>query len=439
MYNQKCCCEGLMKTLKNKKKKSLFVGPYPYEKKYNSVHKDRIRGARIEFATDATLEELQEEFKIIKVNDSYCKSAVIEAEMKQNLLYFTVYYKGDYVSKVDGSVTPIKSLDDILGHRNFLQDTLSINVEGELLNNPQPQEIDAFQDVMDGLLTTTRPIVDTIKKDPLVIFELLYKASNTPFQIQQYQIDAIKENYHYLSYETEANIVEQMNKLINSSNPKLYIEFIRECFVDFELNGKKPFAFISELKQETIDNLEKIDANDSISRYAYILKDCDPKTIKFVNSYYKLNAPMVNWLIDHFELPLENDYKTAIYNAIPSLSVIKDRKACLVFKLHVLMEKLNMIYSVLDPANAEKYNKLLWLVRARPFCTKQIIYDDINILRILKIDFDIENIVYPSWFNDYKEDLVKKILYTERHPNDEKYQELMIELYNEKYRDLVTE
>ena len=88
--------------------------------------------------------------------------------------------------------------------------------------------------------------------------------------------------------------------------------------------------------------------------------------------------------------------------------------------------------------NSEKYNKLLWLVCSRPFDKKQLLYDDLNILRILdlKIDYTDENeLIKPEWLEDYKQRLVEVILYQDRHPDENKYLSLMRQLYKDEFID----
>ena len=206
--------------------------------------------------------------------------------------------------------------------------------------------------------------------------------------------------------------------------------------INFKYENDELFSFLNYLKEETINNLYKLDRDDIIARWSYMLKDCPKEIIEYVIKLYSLDKSRITWLIDHYDLPKSNDYKTDIYKAIPSLEIIKDRKACIVFKLYDMLQKLKMIYSALDPDNSEKYNKLLWLVCSRPFDKKQLLYDDLNILRILdlKIDYTDENeLIKPEWLEDYKQRLVEVILYQDRHPDENKYLSLMRQLYKDEF------
>ena len=433
MYNLKFGCDQLLKKLRKEGFKAVYIGEYPFHKVYNSKHQERIRDSEIQFVTDATLDKLKEMFDVIEVKDSFEKQCVIQTELKQNLLNFTCFYKDDYVSKVTGDVFKVKNFNDILRNRNFYQDTVTIDEHGITKNHPDK---DVFEYIISGNVDTQAPLLDTIKKDPMCIFQLLYKTCSSPFVIQDYQKDIIRENYDYLKYESRKNIINAFKGLISCEKPEIFINFIKETMINFKYENDELFSFLNYLKEETINNLHKLDRDDIIARWSYMLKDCPKEIIEYVIKLYSLDKSRITWLIDHYDLPKSNDYKTDIYKAIPSLEIIKDRKACIVFKLYDMLQKLKMIYSALDPDNSEKYNKLLWLVCSRPFDKKQLLYDDLNILRILdlKIDYTDENeLIKPEWLEDYKQRLVEVILYQDRHPDENKYLSLMRQLYKDEF------
>ena len=74
MYNLKCCGDILIDTLTKAGFKAAFSGEYPWHKCYNATHQStRLDAEEVELVTNATLDDLNKIFKVVKVNNDYVK------------------------------------------------------------------------------------------------------------------------------------------------------------------------------------------------------------------------------------------------------------------------------------------------------------------------------------------------------------------------------
>ena len=434
MYNIKCCCDMVVKDLQKEGYKAEFCGEYPWEKCYNSNHQPtRINAEEVEVVTDATIDVLQKLFKIIEVKNTFVKTCVAECVIKQNIVHVNIYYKGDSVSKVDGTVLEAKNYEDVLRNRTFLHETITIDSKGAMHNFPGKK--DAYKDVDTETFGTVREVNETFKLDPLSMLNLIVKIGKyRRFRLLKKQVQALKDNYSLLTYEDFKDITTCVNQFMSSRFPKKSIKAIKETMIDFQYKARKPFEFLSYLKDETIDNLEKLDKDDLISRWAYVLKDVPEdirgKTIRM----FKLDLTRISWLIKYYEMPLldVSEYKQAIYDAKEDLSSLKDRR-CNIFILYPMLCKLKMIYSAIDPDNERKYQKMLDIVCGRPMYLEQIYYEDEDICKLLNVSF--QNIEL-EWFTKYKTDVIYNVLMTDVHPTNSEYLQIMHNIFDNNYANL---
>lgn len=435
MYNLKCCGDILIDTLMKNGFKAAFTGEYPWQKCYNATHQStRLDAEEVELVTNATLDDLKEIFKVVEVKNDYVKCCIIETVMKQNTILYKIYYKDDYVSKVDGSVEKIKSFEDILRHRIFLHESITIDSTGKMYNFPG--KLDAYKDVNNQVFSTILDVDTAFKKDPLSMLKFIKKfASYKLFKPLPEQLKALNDNYKLLTYEHFGDIIEVVNDIISAKMPQIGLVMIETSMLDLTFGkNNQVFEFIKYIKKSTLKDLRKIERFDLISRWAFILKDV-PEDIRLKTiRTFKLDATRINWLIKYYELPLlpESEYKQALYDAKEDLKVIKDRR-CGVFVLYAMVCKLNMIYNSIDPDNAKKYDRMLDIICARPMYIQQIYYEDEDICKLLDLSF--ENIE-KDWFTQYKEDIIYKVLMSDVHPSDEEYLEIMYDIFNSKYKDL---
>ena len=435
MYNLKCCGDILIDTLTKAGFKAAFSGEYPWHKCYNATHQStRLDAEEVELVTNATLDDLNKIFKVVKVNNDYVKSCIIETVMKQNVILYKIYYKEDYVSKVDGSVEKIKCFEDILRHRIFLHESITIDANGKMYNFPG--KLDAYKDVNNQIFSTILDVDEAFKKDPLSMLRYIKKfASYRLFKPLPEQINALKNNYKLLTYEHFSDVIEVFEEIMSAKMPEIGLIMINATMADLTFGkNNQVFEFIKYIKKDTLKKLRKLERFDLISRWAFILKDVPEdirsKTIKT----FKLDATRINWIIKYFELPLlpEKEYKQALYDAKEDLKVIKDRR-CGVFVLYAMACKLNMIYKSIDPDNSKKYDRMLDIICSRPMYIQQIYYEDEDICKILDLSFDN---IEKEWFINYKEDIIYKVLMTDVHPSNSEYLEIMHDIFNSKYKDL---
>lgn len=434
MYNIKCCCDMVMKALQKEGYRAEFCGEYPWEKCYNANHQPtRINAEEVEVVTDATIDVLQRLFKIIEIKNSFVKACVAECVIKQNIVHVNIYYRGTSVSKVDGTVLEAKNFEDVLRTRTFLHETITIDSKGAMHNFPGKK--DAYRDVDTETFGTVKEVNTTFQLDPLSMLNLIVKIGKYKrFRLLRKQKQALADHYQLLAYEDFKDITICVNQFMGTRFPKKCIKAIKENMIDFQYKARKPFEFLSYLKDETIENLGELDKEDLIARWAYVLKDVPEdvrgKTIRM----FKLDAIRINWLIKYYDMPLldVSQYKQTIYDAKEDLNPLRDRR-CNIFILYPMLCKLKMIYSAIDPDNERKYQKLLDVVCGRPMYLEQIYYEDEDICKLLNVSF--QNIEL-EWFTKYKTDVIYNVLMTDVHPSDAEYLQIMHDLFDTKYANL---
>ena len=169
MYNLKVEAERLMNILNKKGYESAFIGPYPYMKYHNAIHEDRLKTKDIQFVTNASLDQLKNIFKVVKVGSDFVNYCIIEAELKQNLIYFKVYYNNNYVSKVDGTITKVTTLNDILNNRNFAIDTITIDLNGKMHCLENDKKAIGYESIENRILVANGDFETLIKRNPMII------------------------------------------------------------------------------------------------------------------------------------------------------------------------------------------------------------------------------------------------------------------------------
>ena len=418
MYNLKVEAERLMKILLKEGYESRFIGPYPYLKYHNATHNDKIRTKDVQFVTSAPLEVLQKHFNVIKVSNDYVKNCIIQTELKQNLTDFKVYYSNDYVSKVDGKVTKIKNFNDVLKNVNFLLEMVTIDLSGKMhcIENCDPN---GYTAIKSSLLIPNGDFEKLIKKNPLAILESCVYSSNVPYVLPEGSEEIIKNNYEYLKYENIEDIIDKVNQIILSNNPLIGLNIIKRTMIDYEYNGKKIFNFVNYLDNK--EDIIKLNNDDFISRWAFILNSMPQDIIEDTIDIFNLDKGKLLWLIQNFNLPKSENLKEDIYELSKTISSINKSRRHNVFMLYHLLNTLSKIYKILDPENEKKYTFMVDLVCARPFYNDQVLYED----------SDIEKIIGKSLgdkLEDYKTLLVKTVLMMDNHPSDDGYLEVMRDL-----------
>lgn len=416
MYNLKVEAERLMNILNKKGYESAFIGPYPYMKYHNAIHEDRLKTKDIQFITNASLDQLKNIFKVVKVGSDFVNYCIIETELKQNLIYFKVYYNNNYVSKVDGTITKVTTLNDILNNRNFAIDTITIDLNGKMHCLENDKKAIGYESIENRILVANGDFETLIKRNPMIMLEACIYASDLPYTISQEYLTIMNNNYNYLKYESIDDIVKYVENIMKTNNPLKGLNIIKSSLSNYSYNNIKIFDFVNHIDNK--EDIVKLEKNDLLSRWSFLLYKMPNDVIKQTIDIFKLDKNKILWLINNFELPKSNNIKESIYNVSKTIKSINDNKKMHdIFVLYKMINILSNIYTILDPSNKEKYEFMSNLICSRPFFNDQVLYEDSDIIKIVKKD--INNI------EDYKTELVKYILMLDKHPDDEEYIEVM--------------
>lgn len=416
MYNLKVEAERLMNILNKKGYESAFIGPYPYMKYHNAIHEDRLKTKDIQFVTNASLDQLRNIFKVVKVGSDFVNYCIIETELKQNLIYFKVYYNNNYVSKVDGTITKVTTLNDILNNRNFAIDTITIDLNGKMHCLENDKKAIGYESIENRILVANGDFEILIKRNPMIMLEACVYASDLPYAIPQEYLTIMNNNYNYLKYESIDDIVKYVENIMKTNNPLKGLNIIKSSLSNYSYNNIKIFDFVNHINDK--EDIVKLEKNDLLSRWSFLLYKMPNDIIEQTIDIFKLDKNKILWLINNFELPKSNNIKESIYNVSKTIKSINDNKKMHdIFVLYKMINILSNIYTILDPSNKEKYEFMSNLICSRPFFNDQVLYEDSDIIKIIKKD--INNI------EDYKTELVKYILMLDKHPDDEEYIEVM--------------
>ena len=416
MYNLKVEAERLMNILNKKGYESAFIGPYPYMKYHNAIHEDRLKTKDIQFVTNASLDQLKNIFKVVKVGSDFVNYCIIETELKQNLIYFKVYYNNNYVSKVDGTITKVTTLNDILNNRNFAIDTITIDLNGKMHCLENDKKAIGYESIENRILVANGDFETLIKRNPMIMLEACVYASDLPYAIPQEYLTIMNNNYNYLKYESIDDIVKYVENIMKTNNPLKGLNIIKSSLSNYSYNNIKIFDFVNHINNK--EDIVKLEKNDLLSRWSFLLYKMPNDIVKQTIDIFKLDKNKILWLINNFELPKSNNIKESIYNVSKTIKSINDNKKMHdIFVLYKMINILSNIYTILDPSNKEKYEFMSNLICSRPFFNDQVLYEDSDIIKIIKKD--INNI------EDYKTELVKYILMLDKHPDDEEYIEVM--------------
>lgn len=416
MYNLKVEAERLMNILNKKGYESAFIGPYPYMKYHNAIHEDRLKTKDIQFVTNASLDQLRNIFKVVKVGSDFVNYCIIETELKQNLIYFKVYYNNNYVSKVDGTITKVTTLNDILNNRNFAIDTITIDLNGKMHCLENDKKAIGYESIENRILVANGDFETLIKRNPMIMLEACVYASDLPYAIPQEYLTIMNNNYNYLKYESIDDIVKYVENIMKTNNPLKGLNIIKSSLSNYSYNNIKIFDFVNHINNK--EDIVKLEKNDLLSRWSFLLYKMPNDIVEQTIDIFKLDKNKILWLINNFELPKSNNIKESIYNVSKTIKSINDNKKMHdIFVLYKMINILSNIYTILDPSNKEKYEFMSNLICSRPFFNDQVLYEDSDIIKIIKKD--INNI------EDYKTELVKYILMLDKHPDDEEYIEVM--------------
>lgn len=419
MYNLKLEALKIINELIDNNYDAYFVGNYPFVKCHNSFHQtNKLKVKQISMITNATLETIQKLFKISKVNvEDYSKSAMIEVLVKQNLVYFKIYYAAGYTNVINNNIKQIDTVEKIQNEFSFLLETMLMDKDSKLINYVG-KKADAFESVKEKLLQSNGNFREKVLDNPLIMLELCYYASNMDYTITDAVLKIISNNNHYLKNESLSNIVRYINMILMSKNPIVGIKIIKDHMIDFKYDDVKIFKFLELIPNEYIEKLNKFSAPiDIISRWTYLLRSFSENDCIEIIDNFKLGFKnKIMWMLQNFDLIKQENYKMAIYDSRESLKQITEAKWN-IFLLFDMFDRLTKMHCALDNTLDEKCKNMIETIYSRPFFEYQLLYNDEELCKIA-------NVEAGPWIPLAKSNLLNKIIMCSKHPNEEAYLEL---------------
>ena len=422
MYNLKVEALRLVNVLNSKGYESYLIGNYPFIKYHNSNHPDeKLKIKQFSIITNATLSDLQQLFTIKQDKKSdFNKYVLIEDLLKSNLVYFKVYYATNYFNVVNKKEIVVNTIEDILSQFNFLIDTIRIDKNANMINYTNKKS-SAFESVESKSLLINGNFREKLTINPLIILDLCYRYSNLDYEINDSILKVIANNYKYLKYTSVENITKYFNMILESKYPSKGLKIIKKTMSQLDYNDNNIFEFLENISDEYLEQMDKLNNSvDIISRWSYLLKSFDEQTyLQIINNF---NLPYLNkivWLIQHFDIIREKEYKLAIFNSKESLKMITEEKWD-IFLLFQMFNKLTTINSLLYPEYEQQCKNIIECIYCRPFFEYQLMYDDDDLVKIA-------NVEKGNWLNITKQNLLLKIINCEKHPDEQQYLELVKE------------
>lgn len=422
MYNLKIEAKKIIQELQDNGFEACFVGNYPFVKQHNLINpSNKLKIKTIDIITNAKLENIQSLFKVVKINEEYNRSVYVELPVKQNFLNFKIYHAGDYTNIINGKTKSVNTINDILNNFSFLLDTLTIDNDGKVINYIN-KKYSAFESISLKSLQSNGNFREKLIENPMIIFELCYYASNISYNINESNLKIITNNKDYLKYVPLQLIVKYFNKILMCKNPIVGLKIIHDCMLDFQYNGVKIFEFLKYCDNEHLYKLSDFNSSiDIISRWAYLLRSV-PEDIRanVLNNLQLSYKNKILWILENYDIINdETNYKIAIYDSRESLKKIVESKWD-VFLLHEMFNRLTKLHQMLNEEKQDLCQKIMDTICSRPFFKYQIAYSDDDICKIA-------NLEKGPWLEITKENLLKKIILENKHPNDDQYMILLKE------------
>ncbi len=419
MYNLKIEVFNIIETLNQNNYTAYLVENYPFVKYHNLTHStDKMKIKQFSIVTDANLETLEKLFTIKKVEqNNYNKYALIEITLNSNTIYFKVYYATEYTNVVNKQTIKVDTVKKILNEFSFLIDTIRMDTDSNLIDY-SCKKGSAFNSIQNKTLQINGNLREKISINPLIILELCYKYSNINYSVSDSNIKIIANNYNTLKYESLENIVRYFNMILMSKKPSKGLKIIKSHMSKFNYNGNNIFDFLLNIDDQYLEKLDTFtNAVDIMSRWAYLLKLFgEEQYLQIINMFKLSYKHKVIWLIQHFDIIREPDYKLAIYNSKESLKLISEEKWD-IFLLFNMFNKLTIINTILYPEYEEQCKNIIESIYCRPFFEYQLLYDDNELIKIA-------NVESGEWLNVAKEQLLLNIINCEKHPNEDECLEL---------------
>lgn len=420
MYNLKIEADNIIRRLQDNGFEASFVGNYPFVKKNNLLNPNKkLKIKSIDIITNAKLDDIQRIFEVVTpVTDYYNQYALVELLIKQNKINFKIYHAAEYTNVVNNSKKQVNSIEDILAEFSFLIDTVRLNQEGVIINYAN-KKASAFESISSSTLLCNGNFRTKLIDNPTIIFDLCIHASNIPYTINSSYLKVIGNNKHYLKHIKLEVIQKYFEKILMSKCPYIGLSIIKEYLLDFSYDNENIFEFLKYVSKEDLLTFSKFTTSvDIITRWVYLFKhvpkDQQENLLKGLHLSYE---DKIIWLLNHFDLINEENYKIAIYNSKDSLVNINNDKST-VFLLYDMFQRLTNLWRCLYEDKVEICNKIIDTICSRPFFGFQISYTDEEIYNILDVDSSVSLV-------QAKEEFLKAIIMEQKHPNEADYLELL--------------
>lgn len=420
MYNLKIEAKKIIQELQESGFEAYFVGNYPFVKQHNLMNPtDKLKIKTIDIITNAKLEDIKSRFKVVRINEEYNRSVLVELPVKQNFLNFRIYHAAEYLNVVNGKTKQVDTINDILNNFGFLMDTVMIDNEGKVINYIN-KKYSAFESIASKSLQSNGNFREKLIENPMVIFELCCYASNISYNVNESNLKIITNNKDYLRNVPLSLIVKYFNKILMSKNPLVGLKIIKDCMLDFQYKGVTLFDFLKHCDDQYLLKLSNFNSSiDIISRWAYLLRNVPiEERITALNNLELSYKNKILWILENYTIvDDEENYKMSIYNSRESLKKIVESKYD-IFLLHEMFDRLTKLRQILNNEKTDVCSKIMDTICSRPFFTYQIAYSDDDICKIA-------NIKNGNWLAITKENLLKKIILEKKHPSEEQYMELL--------------
>lgn len=420
MYELKVEAIKIIEKLQENGHEGFFVNNYPFVKCNNASHQnDKLKLKQIEIITNASLELITSLFDVVKVEDSFNKSVLINVVIKNKNIHFRIYYLEDYLNKSNNKIIPIKSIEDMLDNFGFLHETIRINSNSQVMNYIN-KKYDAIESIKEKTITSNGNFREKIMESPIRIFQVLHYASNINYLVTPAMLKVASNNFNFLKYEKLETIIRYFNMILQSKKPANGLILIKNYLYNFEYENIPLFKFLLSIDDEYLTEINVLpNSVDLISRWVYLLRYFEDRNQAeiIIDDFHLDFKSKILWMLDHYDIIDAENYKMAIYDCRDTLKGIANKHD--IFLLYEMINRLSKLHKNLDNTKEEKCNKIIDIMYSRPFFTYQLKYEDQEIIKMSNLkDED------TKWLLLAKESLVKKILMCEKHPNDEQYEQL---------------
>lgn len=423
---------------------AYFIGGKCRVDLHNEYHPtEKIEIKDIDIVTNAQIEDVKSIFPNSDVRGEGFQVVAVkfgghefEIATYRKDIYNMEDLKGEKIARPKTEVA--QDLDEDRSRRDYTINAIAQDIENnyeDYVYTYRNKKISAMKDIKDKLIRAIGNPKQRFEEDPLRIIRGFRFMSQLGYEIEKQTLKAIANNLFLMKKIPHERIGSEFNKLLVGKYVAKTLELMKAIGV-FELkvfNGikKQNVTLLPELKtmdKKHFETLQFFNNNNSqishIEAWTVLLKplgkDKARETLESIYPISLIDIEKVEWLIDHYNLIDEEDYRNAIFKARDGI-VDRMKLMC----MRELLKRLCKIRTVLDPCYKDKAHKLIEDFCARPYFHEQ-----------LKINGDelmsIANEKPGKWINTAKEKLLYKLINCKRFPKEqEKYMELVHEAIEE--------